>query len=400
MKRRRTEEKVSILLVNPNSSKHFLYFWGIQGHSGNSGGNLVDPTLQDNVLLPEDFTEYIYHIGNANEIHSLIRSSLIPGGKCLKRDRQSVFFTAVNPMYANQDPEEVQYDLDKPRIAVYKNTWIIHQNINIYTIWSSLKEKNSSSIKLDRTQSSFTTHSQLMHAACRKESTVEQRQGTTSCQFWATLSERILPMVPDMDHLCGRPCTTKYMICWGKPTGTKVVITKPFREDGTMMTNTASLCLHMAEEALKELEGSMSVAEILTPPPGATQRRQNTSPCHRRCASNSLHCRCFCLRNESYLTGRSACENCFLETLMFPAFRCFSGFTASFWGILRDTLLATWQKWRSHGLRHKSTLVNRESQVAPSGAENTRAHDNCVSSESIANFSNEVSDVNGFPKRE
>ena len=60
--------------LNPNSSKHFLYFRAIQGHSG---GNLVDPTLQDNVLLPDDFAEYIYHIGNANELHSVIKSGLI-----------------------------------------------------------------------------------------------------------------------------------------------------------------------------------------------------------------------------------------------------------------------------------------------------------------------------------
>ena len=31
-----------------------------------------------------------------------------------------MFFTAVNPMYANQDLEEVPYDLDKSRIAVCK----------------------------------------------------------------------------------------------------------------------------------------------------------------------------------------------------------------------------------------------------------------------------------------
>ena len=34
-----------------NSSKHFLCFRAIQGHSG---GNLVDPALQDNVLIPKD----------------------------------------------------------------------------------------------------------------------------------------------------------------------------------------------------------------------------------------------------------------------------------------------------------------------------------------------------------
>ena len=42
-----------------------------------------------------------------------------------------MFFTAVNLVYANQDPEEVQYDLDKPRIAVNKNMWRIFQKYNI-----------------------------------------------------------------------------------------------------------------------------------------------------------------------------------------------------------------------------------------------------------------------------
>ena len=50
--------------LNPNSSKHFLFFRAIQGHSG---GNLVDPTLQDNVVFPDDFAECIYHIGNAHD---------------------------------------------------------------------------------------------------------------------------------------------------------------------------------------------------------------------------------------------------------------------------------------------------------------------------------------------
>ena len=35
--------------------------------------------LQDDVLLPKGFTEYIYHVGNANELNS-IRDGLIPGG--------------------------------------------------------------------------------------------------------------------------------------------------------------------------------------------------------------------------------------------------------------------------------------------------------------------------------
>ena len=78
-----------------------------------SGGNLVDPSLQDNVLLPDDFAEYICHIENAFEMHTIIKNGLIRGGKRFRKDRQSVFFTAANPMYARQDLEEVEYDLDK-----------------------------------------------------------------------------------------------------------------------------------------------------------------------------------------------------------------------------------------------------------------------------------------------
>ena len=60
--------------LNPNSSSHFLYFRASQGHSGD---NAIDPEVQDNVALPEGFTEYIYHVGNASEMNSIIRSGLI-----------------------------------------------------------------------------------------------------------------------------------------------------------------------------------------------------------------------------------------------------------------------------------------------------------------------------------
>ena len=49
--------------LNPNSSKRFPYLRAVQGHSGD---NLVFPALQDNVLLPDDFTEYICHIGHVS----------------------------------------------------------------------------------------------------------------------------------------------------------------------------------------------------------------------------------------------------------------------------------------------------------------------------------------------
>ena len=115
----------------------------------------------------------IYHVGNASDMHSIIQSGLIPGGKSVKRDRHSVFFTAVNPIDI-QDPGEVQYDLDKPRIVVYEeklNTiWTNLESHRTNTlgelitvqyigaIQSLLRERDCDSIKLDRMQLLFQTH--------------------------------------------------------------------------------------------------------------------------------------------------------------------------------------------------------------------------------------------------
>ena len=75
---------------------------------GHSGRNPIDPTLQDNVLIPNNFFEYIYHIGCAVSLHSITNSGLIPGGQNSSRDRQTEFFAAVNPMHKNhQDPIEL-----------------------------------------------------------------------------------------------------------------------------------------------------------------------------------------------------------------------------------------------------------------------------------------------------
>ena len=99
---------------NPNSSHQFQYLRAIHGHSGD---NAIDPALQDNVLLPKGFTEYIYHVGNASDLNTRTRNGLIPGGTSLKRGRQSVFFTTVNPMEDVHGIGETPCNLTKPRIA-------------------------------------------------------------------------------------------------------------------------------------------------------------------------------------------------------------------------------------------------------------------------------------------
>ena len=72
-----------------SSGKEILYFRALQGHSGR---NLIDPTLQDNFLIPYDFFEYISHIGCAINLHSITNSVLIPRDKIPARtDRRYSF---------------------------------------------------------------------------------------------------------------------------------------------------------------------------------------------------------------------------------------------------------------------------------------------------------------------
>ena len=101
-----------------------LYLRANQGHSGEkfcgSGftGQCVDPN---------DIFEYIYHVGSCFNLHSIIKTGLIAGQRTHGRDRQTVFFTAVDPMDKNWVGQE-EYDLTQPRLVAYKKIWKIIQD--------------------------------------------------------------------------------------------------------------------------------------------------------------------------------------------------------------------------------------------------------------------------------
>ena len=82
--------------------------------------------------------ENIYHIGCAVSVHST-NSGLIAGGQNSSKERQTVFFTAVNPMHKNhKDPQE--FDLTKPRLASYKKKWKRHQD-TMYWVYIQLAQR-------------------------------------------------------------------------------------------------------------------------------------------------------------------------------------------------------------------------------------------------------------------
>ena len=96
-----------------DSSGTILYLRALQGHSGR---NLIDPILQDNVLIPDDFFKYIYHVGCAIKLHSIINSGLIPAGQNLS-NRQAVFLLPVDPMDKKNHKDPDTIDLNAPRHA-------------------------------------------------------------------------------------------------------------------------------------------------------------------------------------------------------------------------------------------------------------------------------------------
>ena len=107
-----------------DDSGRILYLRALQGHSGS---NLIDPTLQDNVVIVSGIFPYIYHIGCAFNLHSISSNGLILGGQDLSR-RQTVYFLPIDPRDENhKDLEHIDFSV--PHRARYVHSaWKRHQD--------------------------------------------------------------------------------------------------------------------------------------------------------------------------------------------------------------------------------------------------------------------------------
>ena len=106
-----------------DNSGTILYPRALQGHSGH---NLIDPTLQDNVMIQRRIFHHIYHIGCAFNLHSIINNGLLPGGQDSSR-RQTVFFLPIDPR--DKDHEDPEKDFSVPRLARYMHkAWKRHRD--------------------------------------------------------------------------------------------------------------------------------------------------------------------------------------------------------------------------------------------------------------------------------
>ena len=114
-----------------------VYLRALQGHSGRS---LIDPSLQDNVVIQSGFFQHICHIGCAVNLHSIINNGLIPGGQNSSK-RQTVFFLPIDPRdKGHQDPAQIDFTV--PRRAQYLHSaWKKHQDAVFWVDVNLAKQK-------------------------------------------------------------------------------------------------------------------------------------------------------------------------------------------------------------------------------------------------------------------
>ena len=102
-----------------------LYFRALQGQSGR---NLIDPSLQDNVLIQSGFFQHIYHIGCAFNLHSIINNGLIPGGQNSSKRQTVVFCLPIDPKdKGHQDPAKIDFTVPR-RAQSLHSAWKKHQD--------------------------------------------------------------------------------------------------------------------------------------------------------------------------------------------------------------------------------------------------------------------------------
>ena len=139
------------------------------------------------------FFEYIYHVGCAINLQSIVNSGLIPGGQILSK-RQTVFFTSVDPMNKeHKDPDVI--NLDAPRLAWYtQKTWKKHPN-TVY--WVDIQLAQRTGLKLHQTRSNAIILYDTLPAYCIPKAIMETGE-TTHGKVYA--SPRPPPKIPFKDN--------------------------------------------------------------------------------------------------------------------------------------------------------------------------------------------------------
>ena len=87
-----------------DNSGLIVYLRAFQGHSGR---NLIDPALQDNVVIQSGFFRHIFHIRCAFNHHAIMNNGLISGGQNSSK-KQTIYFLPIDHRgKEDKDPENI-----------------------------------------------------------------------------------------------------------------------------------------------------------------------------------------------------------------------------------------------------------------------------------------------------
>ena len=136
-----TAKRYNEKMTEQFNSGESSFIFGINFHKTNIGRMIVGKhawqeeedqkediiSLQDNVVIGSGIFHYIYHIGCAFNLHSIINNGLILGGQDSSRI-QTVFFLPTDPRDKDhEDPGHINFSV--PRRAQYLHSaWRKHQD--------------------------------------------------------------------------------------------------------------------------------------------------------------------------------------------------------------------------------------------------------------------------------
>ena len=114
-------ESKKIFRTNPHTlliglTASVKYAWQDEEEMREDSSTLIDPSFQGNVVIQNNFFQYIYHVGCAFILHSIISSGFIPGSQSSSK-RQTVFFLPVDPMDKSHKDLDV-IDLSVPSCTI------------------------------------------------------------------------------------------------------------------------------------------------------------------------------------------------------------------------------------------------------------------------------------------
>ena len=138
---------------------YHVYLRALQGHSGR---NLIDPSLQDNVIIQRGFFQHIYHTGCAFNLHSIINNGLILGDQNFKQETNSILLAYWSQ---RQRASRSCKRLTSLCHVVHNTCTVLGRNIKTRYFGSILilrLKRDWHSVTLDRMQSSFKEYFQLI----------------------------------------------------------------------------------------------------------------------------------------------------------------------------------------------------------------------------------------------